>query len=65
MNSIAKLVSLISLLAIIVACLLFFTGTIKHDLMNWIAMIATITWFIATPTWMGRELRVDATEVEI
>ena len=65
MNSIAKLVSLITLLAIIVACLLFFTDTISHDVMNVIALVATIAWFIATPTWIGRELRVDATEVEI
>lgn len=60
-----KIVSLIALLAIVVSGLLFFLGTISHEAMKGIALIATIAWFIATPMWMGRELPIDAAEVEI
>ena len=65
MNSIAKLVSLIALVATILPSVLLFTGLIGHDLMKWIALVGTIVWFIATPMWMGRKLPIDAAEVEI
>lgn len=61
----AKLVSLVALAATIVPSVLYFTGTIEHDAVKWITLVGTVLWFVATPLWMGRELSVDATEVEI
>jgi hypothetical protein len=61
----AKLASFIALAATIVPSLLYFSGTMEHEMVKWIALLGTIVWFIATPLWMGRELPVDASEVEI
>ena len=65
MHNATKLTSLIALAATIVPSLLYFSGTMDHAMVKWIALLGTIVWFIATPLWMGRELRVDASEVEI
>lgn len=65
MKSPAKIASLLALAATIVPSILFFTGTIEHDAVKWTALVGTVVWFIATPMWMGRELPVDAAEVEI
>lgn len=65
MKSPAKLISLIALAATIVPSVLYFTGAIGHDAVKWTALVGTVVWFIATPMWMGRELSVDAAEVEI
>ncbi len=65
MNHIAKLVSLITLGLVIGPCLLYFMGMIGLDTVKLAALVGTLGWFIATPMWMGRELRVDASEVEI
>ena len=65
MRNIAKIVSLLALSATIVPCLLYFTGTLDLDAVKWTAFVGTVVWFIATPLWMGRELPVDAAEVEI
>ena len=65
MTKLAKLASLAALVATIIPCLMYFAGLIGHDAVKWIALAGTVTWFIATPLWMGRELPPDATEVEI
>ena len=65
MKTPAQIVSLVALAATIVPSLLYFTGTLEHDAVKWTALAGTAVWFIATPLWMGRELPVDATEVEI
>ena len=65
MNNIAKLVSLAALAVTVVPCLVYFAGAIGHDAVKWAALAGTVAWFIATPLWMGRELPVDAAEVEI
>jgi hypothetical protein len=65
MNSVAKIVSLITLSLVIVPCLLLFAGVIELDAVKWTAFAGTIGWFIATPLWMSRKLPVDAAEVEI
>jgi hypothetical protein len=59
------IISLVALAATIVPSCLFFLGTIGHDSAKAIALVGTAIWFIATPLWMGRELPVDAKEVEI
>lgn len=65
METPAKIASLLALAATIVPSLLYFTGSMEHDAVKVTALIGTIVWFIATPLWMGRELPVDASEVEI
>ncbi len=65
MQTPAKLVSLIALAATIIPSVLYFNGAIEHNFVKTVVLIGTIVWFIATPLWMGRELPVDATEVEI
>ena len=65
MNMPAKIVSLIALGAVMVSCLLYFSGAIGLDAMQWSALAGTIGWFVATPMWMDRRLPVDATQVEI
>ena len=65
MNHIAKIVSGVALLVTIVPSVLLFTGAMEHGAVKAIALIGTVVWFIATPIWMGRELPVDAAEVEI
>ena len=60
-----KIVSVLALAATIVPCLLMFGGAMQHDAVKMAALIGTIVWFISTPLWMGRELPIDAAEVEI
>jgi len=65
MKTPAKIVSLIALSAVILPCLVFFTGAIELDAVKWAALAGTIVWFIATPLWMGRKESVDSAEVEV
>ncbi len=65
MTNIAKTVSLVALAATIVPSVLYFTGVTGHEAVKWIALFGTIAWFVATPLWMGRELPIDSSEVEI
>lgn len=65
MQNIAKIASLITLSLVVIPCLLYFVGAIGLDAVKWTALAGTIGWFISTPIWMGRELPVDAAEVEI
>ncbi len=65
MKTTAILLSLVALAASIVPSVLYFTGTIGHDAAKWATLAGTAVWFIATPLWVGRKLRVDAAEVEI
>lgn len=62
---ITKILSLVALAIVLVPCLLFFKGAIEQETMQWLALAGTILWFAVTPLWMGKELPVDATEVEI
>lgn len=55
MGTTAKMVSAIALAVTIVPSLLFFLGALGIEPMKWIALAGTITWFIATPMWMGRD----------
>ncbi len=64
-QTICKSVSLLALAVTIVPCLLYFSGVAGHGTVKWAALAGTVAWFIATPMWMGRELPLDAKEVEI
>jgi hypothetical protein len=65
MTPLLKTISLVALLATIVPSMLYLSGTLTHDLVKWIALAGTITWFVATPLWMGRGLDIDADQVQI
>lgn len=65
MNLIAKLVSLVGLIATIAPSVLAFAGMIGVNQVPVPTLIGTVVWFIATPIWMGREVPLDAKEVEI
>lgn len=63
--TIAKLISLLALSATIVPSLLAFADIVSLDTVSWAALAGTVVWFIVTPFWMGRQLSVDAADVEI
>lgn len=65
MQSAMKFISYVALAATIVPVLLVYVGLMNSETMKWAALLGTIGWFVATPSWMGRELSVDAQEVEI
>ena len=65
MNGIAKVVSFLALACTFVPCLLYFAGAVDHATVRTLALLGTVVWFVATPMWMGRELPIDAAEVEI
>jgi hypothetical protein len=64
-NTAAKTVSFVALAATIVPSLLYFAGTINLDAVKVVGLLGTVLWFVTTPLWMGRQLPVDASEVEI
>lgn len=53
--SIAKPVSWLSLILIVLPPILFFTGSIGHDLMNILLLVGTFIWFISASLWMKSE----------
>ena len=65
MNSIAKSISLVALLATIAPCVLYFAGILELAPMKWVALAATIVWFAVTPLWMGRELQITDDQPQI
>jgi len=65
MNHIAKVISLISLGLVVFPCGVYFAGALDLNTVKLLALIGTLGWFGATPWWMGRDLSIDAGEVEI
>lgn len=63
--TVQKPVSIVALIVIVVACLLFFYGMIGQNVMNWIVLAATIAWFVTAPMWIGKQSPVIADEVEV
>ena len=54
MKTIARLVSLVSLVGTIVPPVLYFAGAMTLAATQSWMLIATIAWFLATPVWMDR-----------
>jgi hypothetical protein len=50
-----QLISWVALVGTILPSILFLTGRGSPELTNWLMLLATIGWFVATPLWMGRE----------
>lgn len=59
MRTAAQIISLISLCAVSLPCLLLVTGSLGLEAVQWLASLGTIGWFVATPIWMGRSAIVD------
>jgi hypothetical protein len=52
-KTIAKPISWISLVVLIVPSILYLSGHIKElDMVKWIMLLATIVWFASAGTWM-------------
>jgi hypothetical protein len=52
----AKIISWISLIALIVPSILFLTGRMEElDQVKTIMLISTIVWFVSAATWMWRK----------
>ena len=52
LQTIAKPVSLLSLVVLILPSFLFLIGRIEFDSVNWIMLLATIVWFVSAGLWM-------------
>jgi uncharacterized membrane protein YfcA len=65
MRHAAKAISGIALATTVIPCLLYFGGWVGHSAVTSSALVGTVVWFLATPCWMGRELPIDAAQVEI
>ncbi|MDI6448062.1 hypothetical protein [Anaerobaca lacustris] len=55
MRSILKVVSLLSLVALILPSILFLAGRVDLDKAKWIMLLATIIWFVTATGWMWKE----------
>jgi hypothetical protein len=55
LHAIAKPVSWISLLLIVVPPILYFTGTICSEMMNALLLAGTFVWLITASLWMKSE----------
>ena len=55
LHAIAKPVSWISLLLIVVPPILYFTETICSEMMNALLLAGTFVWFITASLWMKSE----------
>jgi hypothetical protein len=65
MRNTTIIVALVALAATILPSCLYFLGVIEHNVVKTIALVGTALWFASAPLWIGRELPVDAAEVEI
>jgi hypothetical protein len=55
MKKIMMGVSGVSLVSVLIAPVLFYTGRVSLDAMKIILNTATIVWFVSALCWMGRE----------
>lgn len=51
----AKIISWISLIALIVPSILFLAGRMELDQVKMVMLISTIVWFVTAATWMWRK----------
>lgn len=65
MKSIQKLVSIVALVVMILACLLFFYDVVTIDVMKWIVLGSTVAWFATAPLWIGNRSKIIDDQVEI
>jgi len=57
MRTLARIISILSLVGTITPALLFFAGRIDlAQVKSWM-LVWTVAWFVATPIWMDRRAR--------
>ncbi len=59
MRPILKIVSLLSLIALILPPILFLAGRMELDPVKWYMLLATIVWFVTATPVMWREERQE------
>jgi hypothetical protein len=52
MKNLAKVISLVALVATVAVPCVFLAGRIELDSMKSALLAATVVWFVATPWWM-------------
>jgi len=55
MKKLMMIISYISLIAVVVAPVLFYMGRVSQDTNIIILNAATVVWFVSAMFWMGRE----------
>lgn len=53
MKKALKLASWVALAGILVPPILYFNGSVTHDGLEKVMLVATILWFVTTPFWMN------------
>ena len=53
----AEIVSYLSLILLVAAPVLFYTGQATLELSKTLMLAATVVWFVSAPCWTGRERR--------
>ena len=53
MRKALQLVSSLALAGIVVPPMLYFTGSLAHETVKTVTLVATVLWFAATPFWMN------------
>ncbi len=54
-TTLLKIVSLLSLVALILPSILFLTGRMELTTVKWVMLAATIVWFVAATPWMWKQ----------
>lgn len=52
--SIVKIISYLSLLAVLLAPILFYTDTLTESQMNLTLLAGTVAWFASASTWINK-----------
>ena len=52
---IAKIVSIVALIAVILPSVLFLAGRMELPMVKWIMLLATIVWFVSASAYMWNE----------
>ncbi len=55
MRLIAKIVSIVALIAVALPSVLFLAGRMELPMVKWIMLLATIVWFVSASTYMWNE----------
>jgi hypothetical protein len=58
---IAKSISWICLVLVGLPSVLSYLGWMDLNAVQWLALVGSVGWFIATPLWMGREAKSQNT----
>jgi hypothetical protein len=54
-TAILKIVSALSLVALMLPSILFLTGRMELPTVKWVMLAATVVWFVAATPWMWKQ----------